>query len=219
MKYERAIALAAVTASVAACGEKSNPEPANLKHVGHDAWVRVLEPAYSVNNEFYAGNKCVIVREADLILRNGGVVYRHDREPDIGYDEPGGTECPNGAELDLSPGQVERQDARYQKFISRKEEVTSQVRGMHDNESSPEAASDTWVDVVNPSPIANGNMGYKYGDECVAEGTARQIGRLKTGENVMQLSVRNPYGTICPDGTIYLERPKETIDLSTETEV
>jgi hypothetical protein len=219
VKYERAMALAAVTASIAACGEKSNPKPTNLRHVGHDAWVRVLEPAYSVNNKFYAGDKCRIVREADLILKKGGVVYRHDPEPAIGYDEPSGTECPNGAELDLSPKQVERQDEKYQKFIDRKEEVTSQVHDMQGDGSNPEPAPGDWVDVVNPSPITNGNYGYKYGDGCIADGVSRQIGHLSTGEIVMRLNTKNAVGTECLNGTIYLEKPTETKEPGPEANV
>jgi hypothetical protein len=189
-------------AFVAGCGNNSNPE--NTLRVGQNEWVQVAEPItrhyVNADQELRIGDECVIVRGSELILKNGGVVYENN--------DALGTECPDGAKIKLTPAQAKAQNASYQSFANRRDEVTSQVSEMSEPIGEPVDGSGDWVDLVNPEPVeqvfTNATVKIGYGDSCIADGEVQKIGQLTTGEAVMQVVNPDQLGTECPSGAIYL---------------
>lgn len=194
---------ASLTAALLLTADRAHAEPL---HVGQDRWVHVtksIEQHYTNGTEdLRPGDTCVISRGAELVLVGSGVVYKHK--------DALGTECPNGTEVDLSPSQVFAQNERYQAFSKRRAEVIKQIIKMPLSIGGPaKEANGKWVDIVNPKPIkqiySNGEETLRYGDECVADGQAQEIGQLITGEAVMLLSNSRQIGTECPTDTLYLQ--------------
>lgn len=198
--------IAAFSAGTAGCGS----ERPDVRHVGDNDWAELANSVNNSNNSFGAGEECVVVREAQLILREGGVFYNRDAEPQLEDDGPAGTECPNGAKLNMTLSDVTVQEGKYQVFIQRRNEVTEQVEDMDTNvdESTAKRSPDTesWVDIVNPEPVASSNVIRKYGDTCNTHGSKSvTIGRLSTGESVKVLINEDAAGSLCPSGSIYLQ--------------
>ncbi len=142
----------------------------------------------------------MIVRGSRLVLKGSGVVYKNK--------DALGTECPDGAEIDLSPAQVNAQNEAYQAFAQRRKEVTDQVGGMSDPVDEPVKGSGDWVDLVNAKPVkqvyTNKTIKLTYGDTCRVDGKVQEIGQLTTGETVLHVINPNQLGTECPTGAVYL---------------
>lgn len=189
-------------AFVAGCGNNSNLE--NTLQVGQNEWVQVTEPItqhyVNAEQELRAGDECVIVRGSELVLKNGGVIYEND--------DALGTECPDGAKIDLSPAQAKAQNGSYQSFANRRDAVTNQVGELSEPAGEPVQGSGDWVDLVNPESVeqvyTNATNMIGYGDSCIADGEVQKIGHLTTGEAVMRVINPDQLGTECPTGAIYL---------------
>lgn len=183
------------------CGESAR---SSSLRVGADTWVPVEKPVTqhykNGNKRLQAGDQCVMVRGAKLLLKGEQVVYKNKNAL--------GTECPNGAVVSITSQAAVEQDAIYKAYETRRQDVTEQIRAMHEPTEDPVPANKGWVDLVNPTPIvqefANGTIEISYGDSCNVTGKIQKVGQLTTGEAVMRVVNPGQIGTQCPTGALYI---------------
>lgn len=211
------IAVGLATSLAGACAP-SSPE---TFHVGDAQWVAVTE----TGDQLRAGEKCFMKLGSALVLvlKEGGVdvEYWDLDTPDetmidkLLKDNPlydslkgGGTECPDGTSVDITPKQAKTQEKIYQGYVKKRSDIIAQVALMQEPLTKPVNSIEDWVTLVNETPVKHGSdyefYAYGYGDVCVAIGKSVQVGTLESGEKVMREINSNSGGTMCPTGAKYL---------------
>jgi hypothetical protein len=215
-------AIASLAGGAEGCGQSSpDANPDQVHHVGIAGWVQWVQiEELAPGTEYRRTNNCIMERGGELLVKNGDVFYRNSHG-----NEPGGTDCPNDVQVDMSPRDAEREGEDYQDYTIRKQEVKREVRELEAEArlrgrpvGKPFKIRGQWaVPVVNPKPIT-GTGRYdtpvRYGDDCLVAGKVEELGHLASGEEVLRLQDlppgrKGPYstGVNCPDGTVYLAPP------------
>jgi hypothetical protein len=180
MKIESKFLVAGLsTAAFAAGGCSSSNHETTSWHVGEDQWVGVeksiTQHYVNADERLRAGEECLMVRGAKLLFKDGKITYVHN--------DALGTECPNDAQVNISPTQAKSQDRKFQAFEARRDEVVGEVSRMDSPQGPLVDIGKGWVDVVNSQSIeqvyANGIEELAYGDSCLAVGKAQKIGHLQ----------------------------------------
>jgi hypothetical protein len=212
-------AIASLAGGAEGCGQSSpDANPDQVHHVGIAGWVHI--EALAPGTEYRRTNDCIIERGGELLVKNGNVFYR-----DSHGNEPGGTECPNDVQVDMSVRDAEKEGEDYQDYTIRRQEIKREVQEMEAEArlrgrpvGKPFKIRGQWaVPVVNPKPVTGSgryDTPIRYGDHCLVAGEVAGLGHLASGEKVMRLQDllpgrKGPYstGTNCPDGTVYLAPP------------
>ncbi|HWB38625.1 MAG TPA: hypothetical protein VG604_00075 [Candidatus Saccharimonadales bacterium] len=201
MRNKNALLAAGLSAAVLAPAAGCSDSHETVLRVGQSRWVHVAEDASNKNYSFKAGEECVVVRGATLVLKGGGVVYEQKNSA--------GTECPNGAEIRMARAEAHQENRQYRRFVARREVIESQVAKMQPSaDSTLVPAPHDWVRLVNAEPVPqhyrNDDVELHYGSTCFASGQAEKIGELAGGEIVMSIVNPKAFGTTCPTGAEYL---------------
>jgi hypothetical protein len=182
-----------------------NAESMPIDHrygVGRVEWVKITEKViqhYRNDDELLKpGSKCVMLIGASLAAHGKYVTYEDSGNL--------GTECPDGAVVNVSLADAKAQDQAFIRYEQRKQQTTRKVLQLESQATQPAKIVDAlgyWVTLVNPTPVYTAEGDYRYGDTCMAPAKAEDLGQISPGTELVRAIAPHAVGSVCPTSALF----------------